>query len=228
MDGFNVKRPINKRMLAYVTGGSISMVIITVLVLPSNSDLHAHGPMNIGHEKVQCSGCHKMATGTLRQQLQAYTKYFLGLRERPVTVGYSQVSNDACVYCHDRPSDTHPVYRFMEPRFSKVRAKLQAQTCIFCHKEHTARRITIDRIFCRYCHEKLSIKNDTLSTSHAKLVIRKDWKTCLGCHDYHGNHRRKVTTDLSKIIADTEVKKYFDGTLSLYGNDKKHKVRKTL
>ena len=216
----------NKKHLAgYLTGVIISAVIVLGLLHPANTKLHAHGPMNVGHEKLKCGECHKEATGTLRQQLQANTNYLFGFRDNTVTIGYEKVSNKECLNCHDRKTDTHPVYRFVEPKFAKVRAVIQPQVCTSCHNEHSAMRVTIDNLFCQHCHSKLSIKEDVLSTTHEDLVKQKRWDTCLGCHDYHGNHLMKVNEDIDGMLSDETVQEYFKGAESPYSKNKKYKAR---
>ena len=216
-----------KHLVGYLSGVLVSVIVVLSLLHPSNTELHAHGPMNVGHEKLKCSECHKAAAGTLRQQLQANVNYLLGLREKNVAVGFKKVSNKECLDCHDRETDNHPVYRFVEPKFSKVRAILQPQLCTSCHNEHSAKRVTIDNLFCQHCHSKLSIKEDVLSTTHETLVKQKRWKTCLGCHDYHGNHLMKISEDIKNVFSDKTVKDYFDGASSPYSREKKYKARET-
>jgi len=222
---FNQTVKITKRQMAYSTALVLTAVLAFILLIPSNQNLHAHGPMNVGHEKRKCNDCHELAQGPLRQQLQANVKYLFGFREKPVAMGHQKVSNRQCVTCHERPNDTHPVYRFMEPRFEKVRALLKPQECISCHNEHNAKRVTVDNLFCQHCHTKLSIKKDVLTISHATLVKQKQWKTCLGCHDYHGNHRMTINKEMDNLISERVVLNYFQGATSPYSLQKKYKAK---
>jgi len=104
--------------------------------------------------------------------------------------------------------------------------KIQAQYCSTCHEEHTGKRITNDLQFCKHCHEKLSIKNDPLDIPHTKLIEDKRWPSCLGCHDYHGNHVYKIPTHSTEIIPELKVIQYFQGLPSPYAKEKKHEARK--
>lgn len=65
-------------------------------------------------------------------------------------------------------------------------------------------------------------KNDQIDISHSKLVKADDWGSCLGCHDFHGNHIRNVPKLYREAIAVGQIEAYFAGGLSVYGPDKKH------
>nr|VFK27642.1 MAG: Cytochrome c3 [Candidatus Kentron sp. MB]VFK33024.1 MAG: Cytochrome c3 [Candidatus Kentron sp. MB]VFK75698.1 MAG: Cytochrome c3 [Candidatus Kentron sp. MB] len=213
----------------YITGGVISLVCLSILLHPSYSHLHVHGPMNTGHEELECSDCHKSERGNLRQQLQANVQYLLGNRTKPVAVGYRAINNRDCSFCHDRPNDRHPVYRFFAPRFRKAREQIQPQYCVSCHSEHTGERVTSDISYCKTCHAKLVIENDPISISHQQLIRDKNWASCLGCHDYHGNHKMELNRDVDRLITRKELQKYFAGESdSPYGTKKFHKARTEL
>ncbi|PKM37694.1 MAG: hypothetical protein CVV06_04420 [Gammaproteobacteria bacterium HGW-Gammaproteobacteria-10] len=128
------------------------------------------------------------STGSPCQQIQANIRFVLGRRETTAAFIHSAVGNEQCLRCHERPNDRHPVYRFLEPRFAKAREKISPQSCVSCHNEHRGRRVTFGRIdYCRYCHEKTELRKAPLDISHADLITLKQWDTCLGCHDFHGN-----------------------------------------
>jgi len=217
-----------KHFQAYLIGFVFSGIIIIVLVLPHFAQLHAHGPMNTGHEKLDCDSCHIFAQGTLRQQLQANARYWLGLRNKPAAMGYEKVENKMCIACHDRPKDNHPVYRFFEPKFRPVRQKIQPQFCGSCHLEHNNKRVTIGTEFCQFCHDELRIKHDRISPSHAILVKNKKWQSCLGCHDFHGNHKMKLEEKLKNALTLKTINQYFAGAASPYSKHKFYKAKKTL
>ncbi len=185
------------------------------------------GPKNVGHQSLKCEYCHIKAPGTFRQQIQANVRYLFVLRSQPVDFGHKKVSNETCLRCHQRPNDRHPVYRFYEPRYKAVREQFQPQLCTSCHQEHFGSRITKTEFdFCKSCHEKLVLKKDPLSLSHENLIAAERWKSCLGCHDFHGNHKMKTATEFSKIIQPERILQYFQGSPSPYADKKFHLATK--
>lgn len=185
------------------------------------------GPNNTGHEDIECLHCHIAATGTLRQQLQANALYALGKRVLTADFGFQAVTNEQCVSCHKRPDDRHPVYRFFEPRFKEARNSLQPQHCISCHREHSGVRVTQQNIgYCKACHEKLVLKEDPLSISHQQLIQEEKWSSCLGCHDFHGNHKMETRTNVADVINPAIIRQYFQGGESPYSDKKYHKAKK--
>ena len=54
---------------------------------------------------------------------------------------------------------------------------------------------------------------------------QKRWKTCLGCHDFHGNHRMTVETKLENIINERHIREYFSGGRDPYSPEKIHKAK---
>lgn len=179
----------------------------------------APGPMNTGHMSVACASCHKAAPGTVRQQLQTIAAHWLDRQPRHVEIdlGYRAVTNDACQSCHNRPNDRHPVFRFLEPRFADARAAIHPEQCASCHREHAGTRVTVaDGTYCRQCHADLAIDRDPLDVPHRMLVQTQSWQTCLGCHDYHGNHGLKPPTRLRDAIAPAAIRTYLRGGMSPY------------
>ena len=221
-------RKLSRQTRAYAIGLLASVVFLGVLLLPGNEALYAHGPMNVGHEDFACEQCHKKATGTVRQQIQANLRYFLGFRERPTEFVFKRVSNQQCLDCHNRPKDNHPVFRFFEPKYSKIRTTLKPHSCVSCHLEHTGKRTTVALGFCRNCHDKLALKKDPVQPSHKKLVKNNNWESCLGCHDYHGNHRMKVKSGFDQRISAQSLQDYFSGAASPYSEQKKYKAKKPI
>ena len=209
---------------AYLASLLLAPVVVGILLHPDNASLHTHGPMNTGHENLKCNACHKPAPGTLRQRLQINARYLIGLEDLVIPLGNLKVDNQACMQCHQRPNDRHPVYRFNEPKYTKLRQTLGPHQCNSCHKEHSGKRITSNNTFCNHCHDELKLKNDPLDTSHHILVQQKKWSSCLGCHDYHGNHKRDVPTKLAQKITDTKINNYFATGESPYS---KHKIYAT-
>lgn len=187
------------------------------------------GSANTGHENLICSDCHRESDGTTRQQIQANVKHSLGLRKHDVNFQLNPVTNEQCLDCHDRENDKHPVQRFNEPRFAEVRKKLHPELCVSCHKEHQGKRVTLEDIgYCKECHDKFSIKHDSISVPHQNIVILNAWQTCLGCHDFHGNHEIKLLTDVNKVISADEIQNHFDGKSSIYSKNVIHKAKEKL
>ena len=137
------------KLVAYLAGALVVAAITGAIVaMPASTRFHATGPANTGHEAVACSACHKDAPGTVRQQVQAKVQYLMGRRAGDVTFGTMRVQNEQCVGCHARDQDMHPVYRFLEPRFSKARAEIGAESCVSCHREHKGVRVTMASTAC--------------------------------------------------------------------------------
>ena len=174
---------------------------------------------------LDCTGCHRPAPGSVRQQIQAGTRFLLGLRETPVDFGFRAVENGDCQACHERPFDRHPVYRFNEPRFADARKEIAPQRCASCHREHSGRRVTVEPDYCRHCHGELEMKNDPLDVSHATLVRESRWLSCLGCHDFHGNHVMKSSTRFADAFSALSVERYFEGDVSPYARQLRKPAR---
>lgn len=226
-----IQKAMRQKSIRFYIGFTSGLFVVAVLILTIQTGSRKHnvapGPMNSGHGSLTCEECHVKSKGTFRQQLQADILYLLGKRVTPVTVGFNHVSNKDCADCHRNPKDHHPVYRFMEPKYTKVRQDIHAQTCNACHLEHHGTRVTIEPGFCSHCHEKLVLKKDPLDTTHKQLVKNKRWKTCLGCHDYHGNYLYKVPKKLIAAISIKKIIGYLHGGQSPYGLYKRYKARKT-
>ena len=214
-----------RRRAGIVIGICLANAALCALFAPGLEYLTAPGAMNTGHEQLDCASCHRPAPGTVRQQIQAGTRFVLGLRETPVDFGFQKVENDDCYACHERPFDRHPVFRFTEPRFSDVRSAIAPQRCASCHREHSGRRVTVEPGYCRHCHGELEMKNDPLDVPHATLVREGLWLSCLGCHDFHGNHVMKSPSHLAEAIPSLGVGRYFQGDASPYPKELKTPAR---
>jgi len=118
--------------------------------------------------------------------------------------------------------DRHPVYRFLEPRFADARAALAPQACTSCHAEHTGRRATVEPTACRHCHADIELQSDPVSTPHAELARVGAWDTCLGCHDFHGNHAITVPTALTDAASPAAIERYLAGGESPYEGEIRH------
>jgi hypothetical protein len=69
------------------------------------------------------------------------------------------------------------------------------------------------------------MKNDPLDVSHATLVRESLWLSCLGCHDFHGNHVMKSPTHLADAISSLRVGRYFQDDASPYPRQLKMPAR---
>ena len=190
------------------------MAAIPVVVLSGGigfgglgQSLISRGPVIAGHGDLDCVSCHTPARGTTRQQLQLNVRYVLGLSRHRADFGYVKVSSEACLACHQRPNERHPIYRFREPRFQEAVSEVEATSCLGCHDEHNNQRVSVEIGFCRSCHAELDLKLDPLDVPHDQLIAEKDWQSCLGCHDFHGNHkaappvRRLDALQLDQLLA---------------------------
>ena len=214
---------------AYAIGLAIGLIFVALLLSPLDEALHAHGPMIPGHDRVKCRDCHRPAAGTARQQLQANVRFVLGLRPQPADFGYQAVTSERCLACHERPNDRHPVYRFLEPRFAKARAAIKPHVCTTCHREHRGRRVSLSEPgYCRHCHKETRLRQEPLDVSHERLIALKLWDTCLGCHDFHGNHLLKAEKRVEKVIPVTKIHAYFADGPSPYGDARLHDAKKEL
>ena len=205
-----------RRRVGSVLGSVIAGLALTGLVWPGNEHWSAAGPMNIGHEQLTCDSCHRPAPGTIRQQLQANARFAIGLRAEPVDFGERRVENTDCLSCHERPFDRHPVSRFAEPRFEKARAMATVQRCDGCHREHSGKRVTSAVTVCENCHSDVKLRVDPVDVSHETLARTRRFSTCLGCHDFHGNHVMKPAEHMSSVIALDRIEAYLNGGRSPY------------
>jgi uncharacterized CHY-type Zn-finger protein len=205
-----------RRRLGAAIGGGLGSSLLALLLLPANAHFSAPGRMNSGHETLTCDGCHRPAPGSVRQQLQANARFLLGLRARPVDFGERAVGNEDCLACHERPFDRHPVFRFREPRFAEARRAIAPHQCGSCHREHSGVRVSAPNGYCVNCHAELALRDDPLDVSHRELAERDSWNSCLGCHDYHGNHQLEPATALSGAASQQQLERYFKGGASPY------------
>lgn len=169
----------------------------------------AQGPLQQDHADVSCRGCHTPSPGTVRQQVQAKLGHALGWRATDVDFGHGPVTSDHCLDCHQRDNERHPIYRFREPRFETALAEVQADSCLGCHSEHAGARVSAEPVVCRACHADLKLANDPVNIPHATLIAAGKWTTCLGCHDFHGNHSYDPPTHVQQMIPPAAISDYF-------------------
>ena len=207
---------------------SLSLILAAIFLglwwIPPGPGFRAMGPMNTSHGALSCDACHKPAEGSLRQQLGHNARATFGMHDMDfVALGHAPVDNAACEACHNRPNDLHPVSRFREARFSEQQKELRVHECNGCHGEHQGKRVAnMDITFCRECHSEMQVDFDPVSPTHAVLIERGSWETCLSCHDFHGNHDRPVPDRLSAGIPTERLLEYLDGGSDPYGSEKHH------
>ena len=79
--------------------------------------------------------------------------------------------------------------------------------------------------YCSNCHEDTRLKNDPVDIPHATLIDTERWDTCLGCHDFHGNHEMEVARRVHDAIPVERIELYFQGESSPYGAEKHYASR---
>ena len=216
-----VKKARKRQVLGMAVGMFTSAVVIVSLRQPQNTDWLAKGPMTPGHKDLSCTSCHYEAEGSLRQQLQAKTKFHTGLRHTDADFGLLKVENTACLSCHDRQDDHHPVFRFNEPRFAELRKSLDATQCSTCHTEHNGTLASVPKTsICLSCHQDLKIKKDPLEISHEQLIANHLGNTCMQCHDYHGNHQMALRTSIKDTIPVQAILRYLNIGTDPYSKQK--------
>ncbi len=213
------------RLLALIAAIPIAFLGGVVLLTDAAKPLIAHGPIQAGHQDVECSGCHVLSVGSYRQQIQANILYAFGQREAPVDFGYASVTSAQCLVCHERKNERHPIYRFREPRFIKALETIEASSCLGCHSEHSDQRAFVRQDFCQACHADLIVKNDPIDVPHKILLVEKSWGTCLGCHDFHGNHPVKAPLKLDAAHSPKDIRAYLNAGPSPYGDAKTYKAK---
>lgn len=213
------------RQRAYACGLLLAAVTSSALAFGAHGAWLAKGPMASGHETLECASCHDEAPGSFRQQIQANLYFALGQREAGAFVGHIPVGNTVCLDCHQRPDDRHPTFRFLEPRFAEAREELAPHLCVSCHREHRGARVTVTPTFCSNCHGELEMTDDPIDLSHRELARTEAWDTCLGCHDFHGNHVRETPTSFDSRLPAEGVSSYFRGERSPYG-PRAHEARR--
>lgn len=100
------------------------------------------------------------------------------------------VKQDACTRCHQdelkQSRDTHPASKFNDPANADRLAKLDAQKCTTCHREHVPDQtqemgLTLPEDYCFHCHEDVAEQRP----SHEGMS--HDSCATAGCHNYHDN-----------------------------------------
>ena len=209
---------LSVRGWAYVAAIAVLLSLSPLLVAGWDTKLLSIGPATPGHESLACIDCHQAAVGTIGKQLLVNGHYLLNDRSRPVDFLHRPVTTGVCVSCHDMGNTLHAPVMFLEPRYQQVRDILGPDKCSSCHREHDAIRVSLNNLtFCRTCHETVVINNDPLDVSHEELASTGKWESCMGCHDYHGNHRFRSQTLMSERFLPAEIRAYFGTGPTPYG-----------
>lgn len=216
--------PDKIRVLALILLLPFGALGVSALRAPELQEVISHGPIQSGHDGVNCKDCHIDAEASLRQQMQANMRYLIGLREEPVDFGYKPVTSVECLTCHERPNERHPIYRFREPRFVSAVKDVAATSCLGCHTEHEDQMSFAEPQFCRSCHEDLELKNDPVDVPHITLVAEGNWDSCMGCHDFHGNHLSQAPVRITDAIEINEIVNYLANGPSPYGDQKAYEA----
>ncbi|MEE9322644.1 MAG: hypothetical protein V3U76_19540 [Granulosicoccus sp.] len=66
------------------------------------------------------------------------------------------------------------------------------------------------------------LKKDPVDIPHKDLIDSERWYTCLGCHDFHGNHVMQTETIVDKALPEETIDDYFGGRKSPYSSKKKY------
>lgn len=172
---------MRKHAFLYWTIISLLLTAVFSLSLPgkdSSSSWQAlllPGETTHGHHQIelQCGACHTP---------------WMGVKET------------ACTDCHqkelDASRDTHPKSKFDDPTKADLLKKLDARSCLTCHKEHVpdqthAMGVTLPLDYCSYCHDDIA----TERPSHKDFSFQSC--STAGCHNYHDN-----TALYEKFLAD--------------------------
>jgi len=210
-----------RRRAGYRLGLFLGLCSLSIFSVLPDGRVLAKGPANPGHEALSCRDCHDPAPGTFRQQVQAAVAYGLGGREEAPDFGRLPVSNKVCLECHEREDDRHPTHVFMQPKYAEAREEIGAHLCFSCHAEHSGRHVVNTGQFCFACHENLTEEGHEIEPDHAVLVQEERWDTCLQCHDFHGNHERRVPRTFEEALTVETVQRHLEAGASLYGEKRR-------
>ena len=101
------------------------------------------------------------------------------------------VKQDACTSCHGEDFENATRIHIQQSKFNDPTnadrlAKLDAQKCITCHREHVPTRthtmgLSLPQDYCFHCHQDVAEQRP----SHAGM--KHDSCATAGCHNYHDN-----------------------------------------
>lgn len=213
------KKLAPERQAAYGVGLIVTFIVGLLLLLPGNESWHAAGPPNTGHTRIECRECHVSVPGNFVGQAFDQLVHAFGLSDSASGFVFEAVGNDQCLRCHLNPDDRHPLVDFLEPEFEAARQAMSIQFCVSCHQEHLGVRVSVTPLVCQTCHQDIvpmKLEDDPIEIPHTTLIAERRWETCLGCHDFHGNHDREVPTRMSQLLTRQQIQQYLDGGDSPY------------
>jgi predicted CXXCH cytochrome family protein len=100
------------------------------------------------------------------------------------------VKEKACYDCHaaelKAANDSHPKSKFTDPRNADRLARINADDCVTCHREHLpeqtrAMGVTMPEDYCVHCHQ------ETLRERPSHKDFSYTSCATSGCHNYHDN-----------------------------------------
>ena len=59
-----------------------------------------------------------------------------------------------------------------------------------------------------------------MNIPHDRLIAEEKWESCLGCHDFHGNHVFEPPTRVQAMIPGAAIRAYFHQGAGPYGTFK--------
>lgn len=146
--------------------------------------------IGIGYFSLAVSTEHSAARSTLLPGKTTHGHYQIELDCAACHTRFLGVKQDACIECHgadlEREKDTHPASKFNDPTNAMRLAKLDAQNCISCHREHVPDRtsgmgLSLPKDYCFHCHQDVAEQRP----SHQGMA--HDTCATTGCHNYHDN-----------------------------------------
>lgn len=209
-----------ERQASYRLGLIVALVAAVLLLMPGRESWHAKGPRNVGHGRTDCGECHTPVPGSIVGQALKNVLHAVGLADSAPYFIYAPAGKEQCLACHENPDDRHPVEKFLEPEFAPAREAAGVQTCISCHREHRGVRVSVTMRVCQNCHKDvvdIDFEDDPIDVPHTTLINDERWETCLGCHDFHGNHDRTAPQLMSEALTEEQIQDYLDGGESPYG-----------
>ena len=176
----------------FIASVSSGTALVAAMLSPGHQWLFLMGKMTSGHHQIElaCKACHLSPFGG------------------------NDALQESCVKCHGeelrKAKDSHPAKKFNDPRNADRLEKLNAQSCLSCHREHKpqltrAMGVTVPDDFCALCHADIAKER----SSHKGL----GFNSCAnaGCHNYHDNqalygdflvkHAGQPTTATTPLIA---------------------------
>ena len=236
-----LKRLLPEQRAAYGWGIAVAVIAATLILSPGLENWHAAGPHNVGHTKIDCAECHTRSDGNVIGQAFGNIVHAVGFTDSAPYFVFTPADNEQCIACHDSPDNRHPADDYVSPEFDDARLAAGVHLCTSCHEQHLGTRVSAAPTVCQHCHintegnpcflssaaaqledrsESCKFErpeDDPVDVAHTELIAGERWETCLGCHDFHGNHEREVPVLLADRLSETQIREYLDGGASPYG-----------